>query len=76
MISDQMVRVIDDWISKMNTIILNSHLCSPINFLRIVLINSKNNLKKGLLKRHLHTMSFCLDYHSAISTGLSKVSFL
>ena len=62
--SNQIVRVIDDWISTTYIIILCNSRCSaitkPKDGLMILFLKTS---KKGLLNRQRQIRSFCLDYH-------------
>ncbi len=74
--ADQIVRVMEDWISMTYMMILWSRRCSAITspsagFIILFLKISK----KGRLKRHLQMRSFCRDYHYTVSTGSSSLTF-
>ena len=67
----------EDWISIMYMIILYRNRCSAITVPRagLIILFLKNS-KKGRLKRHRQMRSFCRDYHSTFSIGLSTFTFL
>lgn len=75
--NNQIVRVIDDWISTTYIMILWSSRCSaitrPKEGLMILFLKTS---KKGLLKRQRQIRSFCLDYHSTDYIGSNSFTFL